>query len=111
MDKEFKDCMISTPLADIPAERLKRIQEWLILAFKKMEFGVVKGLDAAGVNVNLTPSQLQVITSTIWNTTFRVPVLELLQEEEIYKQLKEQKIRPMTCDDIFESMEMPIRDM
>ena len=111
MDNDFKDCMIGAPLADISPERLRRIQEWLILAFKKMEYGLLKGLDVAGVNVNLTPSQVQAITSTLWNTTFRVPVIELLQEDEIYKQLKEQKIRPMTCDDIFESGEMPTRDM
>lgn len=100
MDNDFLDGFISKPLAEIPEERLERIQRWLMIVYKKMEYGLSKGVEKSGVTP-LTRSQIQTITSEIWNCAFRVPVFELIDEEEIAAQLLAQKIRPMTSDDIF----------
>lgn len=102
MDSDFLNAFIQTPIADIPEERLKRIQQWLIIVFKKMEYSLSKSLSQQ--NINLSRTQIQSITSDIWNGTFRVPVLEMIQEEEIASQLLNQKIRPMTVDDIFNEL-------
>lgn len=105
MDNDFVDNMVGKPIADISPERLSRIQRWLIIVYKKIEYGLLTGIDQSGANVSLSHHQLQVITSSIWNAVFRVPVIEIIQEEDIAKQLLTQKIRPMTCDEIFQSTE------
>jgi hypothetical protein len=100
MDQDFVDAFVNKPIADIPPEQLERIQRWLIIVFKKIEFGIINGFQELG-KPPLTHSQLEKLTSSIWETTFRVPIIELLQESEITNQLLTQKIRPMSVDDIF----------
>jgi hypothetical protein len=100
MDQDFLNGFISKPLTEIPTERLERIQRWLMIVYKKMEFGLSKGIEESGM-APLTRTQIQTITSEIWKCAFRVPVFELIDEEEIATQLLTQKIRPMTTDDIF----------
>lgn len=101
IDEDFIEAFIGgKPIADIPKERLERIQRWLIIVYRKIEYGLINGI----TNANLPPlsrSNMQAITSEIYNTVFRVPIFELIQEEEIATQLLTQKVRPMTVDDLF----------
>jgi hypothetical protein len=104
IDEDFIETFINgKPIADIPKERLERIQRWLIIVYRKIEYGLAQGIN----NANLPPlsrSNMQAITSEIYNTVFRVPIFELIQEEEIATQLLTQQIRPMTVDDIFHKL-------
>ena len=104
VDEDFIETFINgKPIADIPKERLERIQRWLIIVYRKIEYGLINGI----TNANLPPlsrSNMQAITSEIYNTVFRVPIFELLLEEDIATQLLTQKVRPMTVDDIFNKL-------
>lgn len=80
MDLDFQNAFIQTPIADIPEERLKRIQQWLIIVFKKIEYSLSKSLNQQ--NIHLSRTQIQSITSDIWNGTFRIPIFEMLEEQK-----------------------------
>jgi len=109
MDQDFVNCLISKPIAEIPKERLDRIQQWLIIVFKKIEYGVEQGMKEIG-HPPLTKTQLEMLTSSIWRATFQVPIFEILDEKEIADQLLSQKIRPITSDDIFRFGDHQIKD-
>jgi hypothetical protein len=112
MDQDFVDNLIGKPIAEIPQEQLDRIQRWLIIVFKKIDYGLIEGLKNIGYDPSvLTKTQLEILTSSIWNAVFKVPIFEILGKEEIAEQLLSQKIRPMTCDDIFKSSENKYMDM
>jgi hypothetical protein len=100
-DNDFLEFMVGTPFAELSPERLKLIQNWLILVYKKIEFGVCNALETK--NIHLSRTEIQEFTSTVWRFAFHTPLIELLQEEEIVQALTDQKIRPMTIADIFNS--------
>lgn len=100
-DSDFLEHMVGKPFAELSPERIQSIQQWLILVYKKIEFGVYSGLQ--NKNIHLSKNDIQELTSTIWQFAFKTPIIELLQEEEVAQALIDQKIRPMTVDEIFNS--------
>lgn len=89
-------------ISELTPQQKENLQRWLQIMWTRLEHGLGRALFVAGVLDAPTPEQEQKMMKIIWNSLFRVPLWEILQDEEAARAFIEGDVAPTTMEDIFQ---------
>lgn len=102
MDETIAGLPCQKKIADMTPQEKENLQRWLLIMWKRLEHGLGRALFAAGVEDAPTKQQEDAMMRILWKSLFRIPLWEILKDEEHAKAFIDGGLVPTSIDEIFQ---------